>query len=86
MGGIGKTAIAAKVAAQVQHEFEYVIWRSLRNAPDLETLSCDLVTFASNFQETSNAQVSKLILLTLIKNTDKVSSPSLTDLQQTSRA
>ena len=52
----------------------------------LEPLSCDLVAFASDFQETSNAQVSKLILLTLIKNTDKVSSPSLTDLQQTSRA
>ena len=33
MGGMGKTALAAKVAAQVQHEFEYVIWRSLRNAP-----------------------------------------------------
>jgi hypothetical protein len=86
MGGIGKTAIAAKVAAQIQYEFEYVIWRSLRNAPPLEPLSCDLVAFASDFQETSNAQVSKLILLTLIKNTDKVSSPSLTDLQQTSRA
>jgi signal recognition particle GTPase len=44
MGGMGKTAIAAKVAAQVQHEFEYVIWRSLRNAPLLETLTCDLVS------------------------------------------
>jgi len=60
MGGIGKTAIAAKVAAQVQHEFEYVIWRSLRNAPLLETLTCDLVAFVSDFQETS-AQTGRLI-------------------------
>jgi WD40 repeat protein len=60
MGGIGKTAIAAKIAAQVQHEFEYVIWRSLRNAPLRETLSCDLVAFMSDFQETS-AEMGRLI-------------------------
>jgi ATP-dependent Clp protease ATP-binding subunit ClpA len=60
MGGMGKTAIAAKVAAQVQHEFEYVIWRSLRNAPLLETLTCDLVAFVSDFQETS-AEIGRLI-------------------------
>jgi len=60
MGGIGKTAISAKVAAQVQHEFEYVIWRNLRNAPLLETLSCDLVAFMSDFQETS-AEIGRLI-------------------------
>jgi hypothetical protein len=60
MGGIGKTALSAKIAAQVQHEFEYVIWRSLRNAPLLETLSCDLVAFVSDFQETS-AEIGRLI-------------------------
>lgn len=60
MGGIGKTAISAKVAVQVQHEFEYVIWRNLRNAPLLETLSCDLVAFMSGFQETS-AEMGRLI-------------------------
>jgi WD40 repeat protein len=60
MGGMGKTALAAKVAAQVQHEFEYVIWRSLRNAPPLETLLGDLVAFVSDFQETS-AEIGRLI-------------------------
>ena len=60
MGGMGKTAVAAKVAAQVQHEFEYVIWRSLRNAPPLETLLGDLVGFMSDFQETS-AEIRRLI-------------------------
>ena len=53
MGGIGKTAIATKVAAKVEHEFEYVIWRSLRNAPSLETLLGNLVVFVSEFQETA---------------------------------
>jgi hypothetical protein len=57
---MGKTALAAKVAAQVQHEFEYVIWRSLRNAPPLETLLGDLVAFVSDFQETS-AEIGRLI-------------------------
>ena len=43
MGGIGKTALAAKLTRQVQPEFESIIWRSLRNAPphrgDLERLN-----------------------------------------------
>ncbi len=60
MGGIGKTALTAKVAAQVQHEFEYVIWRSLLHTPSLETLLSDLVGFVSDFQETS-AEIGRLI-------------------------
>jgi hypothetical protein len=60
MGGMGKTALAAKVAARVQHEFKYVIWQSLCNAPPLETLLSDLVAFVSDFQETS-AEIGRLI-------------------------
>ncbi|MCF2150730.1 NB-ARC domain-containing protein [Desmonostoc muscorum LEGE 12446] len=60
IGGIGKTALAAKLAQQVQAEFEYVIWRSLRNAPPLETLLAELVPFVSNQQETK-AEISLLI-------------------------
>ncbi len=33
MGGIGKSALVAKLAQRVQDQFEFVIWRSLRNAP-----------------------------------------------------
>ncbi|MGF1499942.1 MAG: NB-ARC domain-containing protein [Elainellaceae cyanobacterium] len=52
MGGIGKTALSIKLAEQVQDEFEYLIWRSLRNAPPvLETLA-ELVNFLANQQET----------------------------------
>jgi WD40 repeat protein/DNA-binding Xre family transcriptional regulator len=60
MGGIGKTVLSVKLAQLVQHEFEYAIWRSLRNAPPLETLLGDIVSFVSDFQETS-AEIKRLI-------------------------
>ncbi|MGK7952526.1 MAG: NB-ARC domain-containing protein, partial [Xenococcaceae cyanobacterium] len=52
MGGIGKTALAVKIAQQLQEQFEYVIWRSLRNAPPLENLLGELISFLSEGQET----------------------------------
>ncbi len=52
MGGIGKTALAVKIAQQLQNQFEYVIWRSLRNAPPRENLLKDLISFLSEEQET----------------------------------
>ncbi|MBF2050079.1 MAG: NACHT domain-containing protein [Elainella sp. C42_A2020_010] len=52
MGGIGKSSLAAKIAHQLQDQFEYVVWRSLRDAPPLPTLLADLVQFLSNQQET----------------------------------
>lgn len=51
MGGIGKSSLAAKVTSQLQDQFEFVIWRSLRNAPPLETLLSDLVPFLSQQQD-----------------------------------
>jgi WD40 repeat protein len=54
MGGMGKTSVAAKLAQQVQAQFEWVIWRSLRNAPPLDTLLSDLVPFLSCQQDTQN--------------------------------
>lgn len=35
MGGMGKTALSVKLAQQVQGQFEWVIWRSLSNAPPI---------------------------------------------------
>ncbi|MBD2448926.1 NACHT domain-containing protein [Nostoc sp. FACHB-152] len=56
MGGIGKTALAVKVAQELieaeETAFELVIWRSLRNAPPFETLLNDWVLFLSHQQET----------------------------------
>jgi WD40 repeat protein len=51
MGGIGKTALSVKVAEQVQDDFDYLIWRSLRNAPPLEGILAELIKFLSNQEE-----------------------------------
>ncbi len=51
MGGIGKTALAVKIAEQVKADFEFVIWRSLRNAPAVEKLLSELILFVSQHQE-----------------------------------
>ncbi|KJH69843.1 WD40 repeat domain-containing protein [Aliterella atlantica] len=47
MGGIGKTALAVKLAEQVQANFDFLIWRSLRNAPTIENLLSELILFVS---------------------------------------
>lgn len=51
LGGIGKTTLSVKLAKQIQNEFEYVIWRSLRNAPPIEEILTDLIQSLSNQQE-----------------------------------
>jgi hypothetical protein len=43
MGGIGKTALSVKLAQQLQGQFEFVIWRSLRSAPQLAHLLSELL-------------------------------------------
>ncbi|MBD1887395.1 NB-ARC domain-containing protein [Microcoleus vaginatus] len=52
MGGIGKTAISVKIAKRIQEHFDYVIWRSLRNAPPLLDLLADWIQFLSKHKET----------------------------------
>jgi len=52
MGGIGKTALSIRLAEQIQDEFDFVIWRSLRNAPSVQTLLADLIGFLSSQQAT----------------------------------
>ena len=54
MGGIGKTSLSVKFAQQVQDKFEYVIWRSLRDAPPIHTLLANLIQFLSDNQETES--------------------------------
>ncbi|HEX2913802.1 MAG TPA: NB-ARC domain-containing protein [Chloroflexia bacterium] len=38
IGGAGKTTLATRLAEEARDEFEFVIWRSLRNAPPLDTI------------------------------------------------
>ncbi|MHC5743326.1 MAG: WD40 domain-containing protein [Nostoc sp.] len=52
MGGIGKTALSVKLAKEVQENFEYLIWRSLRNAPPVAEMLANLIGFLSDERET----------------------------------
>lgn len=66
MGGIGKTTLSVNLAQQIQGEFDYIIWRTLRNAPPVQQVLADLIEFLSNQQKTNlpeevSAQISLLI-------------------------
>ena len=52
IGGVGKTVFAAKLAREIAGEFDYLIWRSVRNAPNIESVLIDLIGFLSHQQET----------------------------------
>ncbi len=53
IGGIGKTALSVKLAEEIQENFDYVIWRSLRNAPPIVEFLANLIKFLSNQEETN---------------------------------
>jgi hypothetical protein len=66
MGGIGKTALAAKLGEAIQGEFECLIWRSLRYAPSLSAILTELNAFTTNSPEmqqqtTAGEQISSLL-------------------------
>jgi len=52
MGGIGKTTLSVKLALQLKDEFQYVIWKSLRNAPPIKDILANLIYCLSNGSET----------------------------------
>lgn len=60
MGGIGKTSLSIKLAHQLKGEFEYLIWRSLRNAPPIQDILSD---FLPLFLEHTDTEVSSNILV-----------------------
>lgn len=45
MGGVGKTTLSVKLAERVQGEFEFLFWRSLRDAPSLDEFLTSLLQF-----------------------------------------
>ncbi|MEG4318860.1 MULTISPECIES: ATP-binding protein [unclassified Microcoleus] len=51
LSGIGKTALTLQLIPQIQHEFDYIIYRSLRNYPPLQTIQTNLIQFVSQQQE-----------------------------------
>ncbi len=51
IGGMGKTALAVKLAQKTKEQFEFVVWRSLRNAPLLTDLLAETIALISQQQE-----------------------------------
>lgn len=53
MGGMGKSALTVRLVERLleRTDFEFMVWRSLRNAPTLETLLIDLIQVLSGQQE-----------------------------------
>ncbi|TBR56862.1 hypothetical protein B4U84_25755 [Westiellopsis prolifica IICB1] len=60
MGGIGKTSLSVKLAQQIQENFEYVIWRSLREAPSPQIILANLLQFLSD-EQISEADLPKTV-------------------------
>lgn len=53
LGGIGKTVLSKELAQQVQNDFEYIKWVTLKNGPPLESILNDCIFFLSE-QRKSN--------------------------------
>jgi hypothetical protein len=53
MGGIGKTSLAVALVDQVKDHYDYVFWRSLLNAPPLESILQECIQFVSDQQRTA---------------------------------
>lgn len=51
IGGIGKSALAMKIAHKVQSDFSYMYWRSLVNAPPLSIILTECIRFLSDQEE-----------------------------------
>ncbi|MCJ8279266.1 MAG: NB-ARC domain-containing protein, partial [Rivularia sp. ALOHA_DT_140] len=66
MGGIGKTTLSIKLAQKIQSNFQYVIWRSLQNAPPIEEVLTELIQFFDdeeeiNLPDTTKGKISRLL-------------------------
>ncbi|AFZ11543.1 WD-40 repeat-containing protein [Crinalium epipsammum PCC 9333] len=66
MTGCGKTSLSVQFAQQNQTQFDFVIWRSLRNSPSVTDLVTTLIEFisqqpAKNLPDDSNSQISLLL-------------------------
>jgi len=69
MGGIGKTALSVKLAQQLllpHPPLEFIVWRTLRNAPPLELLLTDLIQVLSCQQENASALSTSALLSRLL--------------------
>ncbi len=68
IGGVGKTALATMLAAQISDTFEYVFWRSLQSAPSLKSILEKCILFFSNQEVTDLPGNEDELILLLIKS------------------
>ncbi len=66
MGGLGKTTLSVKLVELLQQDFDFIIWRSLRETPKLDKILTDWIKFFSDQQEVEvkgdiNERISLLI-------------------------
>lgn len=62
IGGMGKTTLAAKIAQESSSDFDFIIWKSLRNAPQLDEVLQEFILTLSNQQDISvDKNMDKLI-------------------------
>ncbi|MCX7592375.1 MAG: NB-ARC domain-containing protein [Fischerella sp.] len=66
IGGIGKTVLAARIARKLQTNFDYLIWRSLRNAPSLGEILTQLLRFLPHEAEPDLPNNDNTLILRLI--------------------
>lgn len=50
LGGIGKSSLAIRLGKNIESSFDYIIWRSLKNALSLDHLLRDCIQFFSGHQ------------------------------------
>ena len=66
LAGSGKTTLSVQLASQVQNEFDFVIWRSLRSTPEPSDFLGSLIQLFSNQQKPDvqldlNSKISRLV-------------------------
>ncbi len=68
MGGIGKTTTASELVRRIQHRFEYVIWKTIREPIQLADLLTSLINFLAhslatpiNIPDSLDDKISKML-------------------------
>lgn len=67
MGGIGKTSLTAKLARQIQRNFEYIIWHSLATPSFLDKLLSETVSFLSDYKISATQSANEKQIATLLQ-------------------
>ncbi|MEM9816592.1 MAG: NB-ARC domain-containing protein [Cyanobacteria bacterium P01_D01_bin.6] len=65
-GGIGKTSLTVKFITQIQDQFDFIVWRSLRNPVAIDIMLADLIECVSDQQETKPSEIIGKAIITLL--------------------